>query len=183
MKKTSRLHRHRIMAFTIVELLVSIAIIAMLMAIALPNFQYQILKAQSVRCASNLHGIGVAVLSAANDNNGLVPLIDQASTNVYQPPGRVPGLVGVLGRYGVTTNTVQCPVDMAMGAAGSFAQYQSSYEWDPVYDDGSFPLTTIAWDKIQIDIDSSRIRLCNDFVPIHNGKLNCLYADGHVTFK
>ena len=90
--------QRRRIAFTIVELLVVIAIIALLSSLALPNFQLVMLKAQSTKCAEQLHGIGTAVLSYATDNNALLPEINQAAAPVYGP--NVPGIVGVLGSYG-----------------------------------------------------------------------------------
>jgi prepilin-type N-terminal cleavage/methylation domain-containing protein/prepilin-type processing-associated H-X9-DG protein len=165
-------------AFTIVELLVVIAIIALLAGLAMPNMSYSLLKAQSTVCAEQLHGIGVAVLSYATDNNDVLPEINQAAAPVYG--ASVPGIVGVLGAYGVTTNTTQCPVDMAQGATSSFKLYGSSYEWNPVLDDGTDPVTAIPVGPIQVNVNVSRIRVCTDFLPIHRGKMNALYGDGHT---
>jgi prepilin-type N-terminal cleavage/methylation domain-containing protein/prepilin-type processing-associated H-X9-DG protein len=170
--------RRRKPAFTIVELLVVIAIIALLAGLALPNFQVAILKAKSTACAQNLHGIGIAVLSYATDNSGTLPEINQAASPIY--PGSVPGIVGVLGAYGVTTNTIQCPVDMTSGTASSFQKYKSSYEWNPVLDDGTDPVTAIPLGPIGVTVNAARIRVCTDFVPIHHGKMNALYGDGHT---
>jgi prepilin-type processing-associated H-X9-DG protein len=91
--------------------------------------------------------------------------------------------VGVLGSYGVSTNTIQCPVDMSMGAASSFNQYGSSYEWNPVLDDGTDPVTTLPLGPITVDVNASRVRVCRDFLGIHNGKTNALYGDGHTRMR
>jgi prepilin-type processing-associated H-X9-DG protein/prepilin-type N-terminal cleavage/methylation domain-containing protein len=171
--------RRRRPAFTIVELLVVIAIIALLGGLAIPNMQYGILKAKSSNCAENLHGIGAAVLSCATDNNDFFPEINQTAPPLPYPAS-VPGIVGVLGPYGVSTNTIQCPVDMTKGAASSFQQYGSSYEWNPVVDDGTDPVTSIVVGPMQISVNPTRIRICTDFLPIHQGKMNALYADGHT---
>jgi len=166
-------------AFTIVELLVVIAIIALMAGLAIPNMQHSILKAKSTDCAENLHGIGAAVLSWATDNNNFFPEINQTAPPLPYP-GTVPGIVGVLGSYGVSTNTIQCPVDMAQGAASSFKMYGSSYEWNPVLDDGTDPVTAIAVGPINITVNPTRIRICTDFLPIHRGRMNALYGDGHT---
>jgi prepilin-type processing-associated H-X9-DG protein/prepilin-type N-terminal cleavage/methylation domain-containing protein len=168
-------------AFTIVELLVVMAIIALLAGLSMSNFQFAIRRAQSVNCAENLHGIGAAVLSYATDNNDFFPEINQmAPVNPPAYPASVPGLIGVLGNYGVSTNTIQCPVDMASGPSSSFTLYGSSYEWNPVVDDGTDPVTAISIGPISVTANPTRIRLCTDFLPIHNGKMNALYADGHT---
>jgi prepilin-type N-terminal cleavage/methylation domain-containing protein/prepilin-type processing-associated H-X9-DG protein len=176
--KRTLFQRRRRPAFTIIELLVVIAIIALLGSLAIPNMQYGILKAQSTNCAEQLHGIGAAVLSYATDNNDVLPEINQAAIPVYGPS--VPGIVGVLGNYGVSTNTTQCPTDIAAGASSSFKLYGSSYEWNPVLDDGTDPVTTLPLGPIDITVNPSRVRVCTDFLPIHHGKTNALYGDGHT---
>jgi prepilin-type processing-associated H-X9-DG protein len=175
----SYFHRQPCVAFTIVELLVVIGIIALMAGLLAPNLQYGILKAQSSKCAEQLHGIGVAVLSYATDNNDILPEINQTAPPLPYPAS-VPGIVGVLSSYGVSTNTIQCPVDMTSGITCSFTKYGSSYEWNPVLDDGTDPVTTLPAGPVQIAVNSSRIRVCTDFLPIHRGKVNALYGDGHT---
>jgi prepilin-type N-terminal cleavage/methylation domain-containing protein/prepilin-type processing-associated H-X9-DG protein len=166
-------------AFTLVELLVVIAIIALLVGLSVPNMAAYIKRAQSADCGENLHGIGVAVLSYATDNNATLPEINQTAPPLPYP-ATVPGIVGVLGPYGVSTNTTQCPVDMGSGAGSSFAQYGSSYEWNPVLDDGTDPVTALPVGTTLITVSASRIRVCTDFLAIHNAKVNALYGDGHA---
>ena len=181
MMKYPKFFRPHRPAFTIIELLVVIAIIGLMAGLIMPSLQTGILKAKSTQCVEQLRGIGAAVLSDATDNNGFLPEINQAAVPVYGPS--VPGIVGVLGNYGVTTNTIQCPVDMSMGAGSSFQLYGSSYEWNPVLDDGTDPTTSIALGPIQVTVNVSRVRVCTDFLPIHRGKMNALYGDGHVRLR
>jgi len=169
-------------AFTLVELLMVLAIIVLLIGLSVPNMAAYIQKAQSADCAENLHGIGVAVLSCATDNNENLPEINQTAPPLPYPAS-VLGIVGVLGNYGVSTNTVKCPVDVAMGSNSSFAQYGSSYEWNPVLDDGTDPVTTLPVGTTMVSVSASRIRVCTDFLSIHNGKVNALYGDGHTRLR
>jgi len=65
-----RSHSH---AFTLVELLVVIAISALLMAASLPVYMTAVDHAHCSVCASNMHGLGIAFLSYACDNQGALP--------------------------------------------------------------------------------------------------------------
>jgi prepilin-type N-terminal cleavage/methylation domain-containing protein/prepilin-type processing-associated H-X9-DG protein len=189
-------HKSRFRSFTLVELLVVVAIIALLASLSQPAFRGAILKAQSIKCAENLRAIGNAVNLCINDNNNVLPQIDQAGAPIYQPPGSVQGIVGVLGPYGITTNITQCPVDMSAGTSSAFSLYKSSYEWDPIFDDEN-PNNPVVYGNPRggattgFAISPSRVRLCYDFNGIHAGKTgsngtvvyqrNVLYGDGHIS--
>jgi prepilin-type N-terminal cleavage/methylation domain-containing protein/prepilin-type processing-associated H-X9-DG protein len=61
-------------AFTLVELLVVIGIIAVLIAILLPALSKARKAAQSTSCLSNLKQVGVAMTMYATDNKGFLPI-------------------------------------------------------------------------------------------------------------
>ncbi|HTL56419.1 MAG TPA: prepilin-type N-terminal cleavage/methylation domain-containing protein [Candidatus Limnocylindrales bacterium] len=71
MQSTS-INRNR-RAFTLTELLVVIAVIAILAALLLPALSSGREKARRTACLSNLREIGVAVTLYASDNNGSIP--------------------------------------------------------------------------------------------------------------
>jgi prepilin-type N-terminal cleavage/methylation domain-containing protein len=73
-------------AFTLVELLVVIGIIAILISILLPALTRAKLKAQAVQCASNERQIYLLCMMFAQDNKGHLPRASWAS-NTWQPGG------------------------------------------------------------------------------------------------
>ena len=60
-------------AFSLIELLVSISIVALLMSILLPALNRARAHAKVVVCAANLSELGLGLISYANENQGLIP--------------------------------------------------------------------------------------------------------------
>ena len=67
------MRRRQLKAFTLVELLVVIGIIALLIALLMPALSAAKSQANTIKCASNLHALGHAMQQYANDYKGRIP--------------------------------------------------------------------------------------------------------------
>jgi len=60
-------------AFSLIEILVAIAVIATLAALTIPSIRYMQKSAESTKCANNLRQIGVGINAYAQDRDGMLP--------------------------------------------------------------------------------------------------------------
>jgi prepilin-type N-terminal cleavage/methylation domain-containing protein len=188
-------------AFTLIELLCVISLIAILAGFLFPVMQDIMTHAYDTKCASNLRQIGVAANAAANDNDNTYPIIetdadqslvsDALSLNV---PAQ--NLDVALAPYGVTPLILQCPIDFRKGAQSDYNTHNphSSYMWLPTAEDNSMNTPQyISRRRGQTTIPLSKLQLASDWNPEHIPNdmslsqslsmpkmMYVLYGDGHI---
>jgi len=74
---------------SLIEILVTLGIVAALAALLTPALTQMQLKARTAQCLSNMHQAGIAILSYAKDNDGGLPTQKTDNLTIYDPNGWV----------------------------------------------------------------------------------------------
>jgi prepilin-type N-terminal cleavage/methylation domain-containing protein len=96
-------------AFTLIELLMVVSIIALLMGIILPSLNNAKDLARRSYCANNLHGAGVALRVYLNDNRDVMPVVSLMPSLKLDSN---PRLVDLLAPYLGQKELLKCPKDV-----------------------------------------------------------------------
>lgn len=185
-------------AFTLVELLVVVAVIGVLLALLFPALQSAREATWRSRCQSHLKQIGLAVEQYTLTWNGYYPA---PKLDMANPAGNV-NLRDLLAPHAERNEAIwRCPMDVEGFVEGSppfFEQFGLSYQYNGALFSGrtlpqalgmrgqSQGMTCLA--------PSHETWLAADTEPFHGGKpvaarddeealfaRNCLFADGHVS--
>ena len=160
-------------AFTLVELLVVLAIVAVLAGVGLPVFQRITQGSRAAACMSNLGQLGAALQLYLGEHNAVMPTLLAARAKTTDPGAAIDN---TLNAYAPNPKVFACPAD-TQGLATSTG---TSYFWNSLVNGQSFSslrMLTITTTHSQIPI------LCDkaQFHPYAPNKVNLLYADGHAT--
>jgi prepilin-type N-terminal cleavage/methylation domain-containing protein len=169
--------------FTLVELLVVIAVLAILAAMASPTIGPVIERGRSAKCVGNLRQIGAAVQQYVADNDYRFPAIETI------PPSLPPEVEDrgtaseKLGPYGVTEGILICPSDAAKNK--NYVKHGTSYHFSPVPQEETAAGMSIYTRRGVFKVSNvGRITVASDIEAVHtNGRnygLNLLKADGRV---
>ena len=188
-------------AFTLIELLCVISIIALLAGLLFPAVARVTDHADNIKCLNNLKQIGASVNLYAAEHNNTLPTIETAPENpVYPEDVKAKPIGEVLGPYGVSEAVLKCPADLKAKlnyAEGGKAQGKSyfeekmtSYEWRPLFDGELVNAPKIYTPRGTFNVPMNRVRLlldyCNAGEAPHqrvegiSSSYNSLQADGSV---
>jgi prepilin-type processing-associated H-X9-DG protein/prepilin-type N-terminal cleavage/methylation domain-containing protein len=167
-------------AFTLIELLAVIGIIACLAGLLMPSITAVRQKADTIKCVSNLRQIGVSGLLYANDHSERLPLIEPwPDKPIYPPSDNAQPILETLEPYGVTTAVLKCPSDL--NGPNYFAKEGSSYQWSILANGQNVQSVKFFFMGMQSPtIPMSRVIFAFDYTAVHNGGNNVLFGDGHV---
>ncbi|MBC8125770.1 MAG: type II secretion system protein [Gloeobacteraceae cyanobacterium ES-bin-144] len=152
-------------AFTLIEMLVVIAIIGTLAGIAYPVYQSLIGKSREAACLNNLRSLGVGLQSYIQENNQRLPILAAGRKSKTED---LPVLETVLMPYFESPAAFQCPADKELYSASG-----SSYLWNSTQS-GKL-MSELAF--FGIKDKPEKIPLITDKEAWHLGKVNFLYAD------
>jgi prepilin-type N-terminal cleavage/methylation domain-containing protein len=190
-----------IRAFTLIELLVVIAVIAMLATLLLPVTAKVIDQANASKCQHNLRQLGMLIQTAATDNNGAYPLIENDPKNPIHKEdagGRVWTLPELVQARGGSLELLKCPADPKAklahpkntnGTSSYYEMFGSSYEWFPFFEGENVNAPRIFTPFGTRNIPPKRVRLLMDYAENgeapHNrstagSSMHVVYADGSV---
>jgi len=173
-------------AFSLLEVLVVLVIVALLAALGAPEYGRMMERAKSAACMGNLRAVGAALGSYLSDHDGRMPYINNPDPYpIYSEDDDLPEevtpitLVEAFGPYGIPNRGFRCPSDAAMN--NQFAKLGTSYEWIPRIDgEQSVAPKVLARRGQLVTRKINRIVVLREFDPVHFGRSNRLYGDGRV---
>jgi prepilin-type N-terminal cleavage/methylation domain-containing protein/prepilin-type processing-associated H-X9-DG protein len=188
-------------AFTLVELLMAIAIVGILAAILLPVMAGARNKAHNVACLNNLRQLGIATRLYAEDDNATLPAAEFLPSNPTNPQKPLPRISDLLAQYtgrlagsNASALVFKCPNDSDF----YFDVEGSSYQWNSALNGRRIDLgekqhtsgiavsngVTLWQTNFDFTFDVEATPLFLDYDDFHprppkSGK-NVVYMDGHV---
>jgi len=159
-------------AFTLLELLVSIGIIALLAGIAIPSFTMARARADATQCLGNLRSLGLALNSYLAENQMTMPPLAAARASQTE---EVAVIDNTLSQYVDSPKVFTCPAGRTLAeTTGTSYFWNSALSGQAVASLNFFGFVT----------DLSKIPVLVDKEGWHKNtedKVNHLFADGHAT--
>lgn len=157
--------------FTLVELLVVLAIVALLAGLALPVYRRVTEHARAAACVANERQLGLALNQYLTDNNLTMPMLAAGRRDLSED---VPVIDNTLNGYAKDVRVFACPADRGFAAKSG-----TSYYWNVALNGQQVSALHFLFTA-----DPTRIPVLADKEGFHlysENKVNLLYADGHAT--
>ncbi len=174
------LPRHKAAGFSLVEILVVIAIVAVLLGLLIPTLRNVRERADEATCASNLRQIGIALLSYHNDYNQL-PIGWAGEDYTWN---------SALKSYLPTYNAGGNPNRVRIKLACPRIPRQNELDYNYMYNDNLYyknlgSLTKVAKRPAVTDAENvaASTTLIGNVKEVHRGGANYLYLDGRVQWR
>lgn len=151
--------------FTLMEMLIVLAVIATLAGIGIPLGKSMLAKSREAACLSQLRSLGVALQGYLQDHNQFLPDLAMGRSSKTDES---PVLETVLLAYVESPDAFKCPQD-----SKEFEKSGSSYFWNHLQ--SGVHVTKVAFFGINDRPD--KIPLISDKEAWHPGGTNFLYAD------
>ncbi len=159
--------------FTVLEMVVAVAVVGVLFSIAIPSFNRLRNQARAEQCASNLRGLAASLNMYLGDHNLMMPTMVAARNSVEDDE---PALDTVLEPYVPDPAVFRCSQDheRIWETTGTSYLWNSLVNGQPV---GSLKLLELTENQAGIPLMSDK----ENFHKHIGDEVNVLYADGHVT--
>lgn len=160
-------------AFTLIEMIVVMAVIAILAAFAYPVYQRSVASGRAAACLSNLRQLSAGLNAYLNENDMKMPTLQIGRDSLNQD---VPVIDNTLDKYISDKRVFACPADNKNLATKT----GTSYCWNVALNGQAVANLNF----LQLATDTSHIPVISDkegFHPYLQDKVNILYADGHAT--
>jgi prepilin-type N-terminal cleavage/methylation domain-containing protein/prepilin-type processing-associated H-X9-DG protein len=165
-------HRLSLPAFTLVELLITIAILAVLIAIGIPAYSRQQELARATACAANLRSLGVGLSLYLGENNSTFPTLEIGRASLDDD---VPVIDTALLEYVDSADVFRCPSDRK----NFFETTGTSYFWNNLLN-GQRASNTNFLGLVRSPKGIPAISDKENFHKSRGHEVNILYIDGHV---
>lgn len=157
--------------FTLVEILISLGVIALLASIAIPSLRIARARADSTKCVSHLRSLGVALNLYLADHQMVMPDIEAGRADKNED---LPVIDNTIDSYVDNKTVFTCPAGRAIAEKSG-----TSYYWNSAIRGQNIANLHLFWLS-----DPSKIPVLVDKEGWHKyveDKVNHLFADGHVT--
>lgn len=159
-----------IAAFSMVEVLVVLVILAVILSIAFPTYGHLRDRSRAIVCIENLSTLGNALNLYLHDHNQTMPVLLAGRSSLDEAG---PTIDTVLAEYIDSPESFRCPSDDEL-----HAKTGTSYFWNSALN--GQPVASL---RFLLTTDQGRIPILADKENFHRGvgdEVNLLYADGHV---